>query len=151
MRKPENDNKLAEDVALKIFRKLEAILIALLPTSANHDGCLGQRILGEFQATATKVVLDAIKLQDKIQRVYVSHDYFVYLPITDSHFSTADMESLDLGPDATAALTRAVRNVHGVRGTVLLPVTPGLRATRVGQNLPSSNVVVKKACVVALL
>jgi len=151
MHKPEYDDRLANAVALGILRKLEDILFALLPAAANHDGRLGQRILAEFHTTATKVVLDAIKLQDKIQRVYVSHDYCVYLPTTNSHFSTADMESVDLGPDATGALTQAVRGVRGARGTVLLPVTPGLRATRVGQNLSSSDVVVKKACVVALL
>ena len=150
MRRPENDNHIAHHVALEISRKLEHILFALLPAASSQDSRLRHKLLSDFPAAATKLVLDAIKLQDEIQRVYISHDYFIYLPTTNDRFSATRMVPMDLGPSVPEALARAVRDTSGVRGTVVLPVLPGLRATRVGQNLPDLDVIVKKASVIAL-
>ena len=99
MRKPENDNQIAQYLALEISRKLEHILFALLPATSSQDNRLQRKLSSDFPAAATKLVLDAIKLQDKIQRVYISHDYSAYLPTTNDLFSVTRMVPMDLGPD----------------------------------------------------
>jgi len=151
MRRAENDNQIAHHVALEISRKLEHNLFALLPATSSQDDRLRYKLLSDFPAAVTKLVLDAIKLQDKIQRVYISHDYSVYLPAMNDRFSATRMVPMDLGPDVPEALSRAVHDAREVRGTVLLPVLPGLRATRVGHNLPDLDVMMKKASVIDLL
>jgi len=129
----------------------------LLPPSAHQD-TIRRRLLGGFNERATTVVLDAIKLQNMIQGVYVSYDYVVFFPETNVPYSSDSMEVSDLGPDVTLALRAAIRQARKAalspgptNNTVLLPVTLALGAKRIEPNRSRSEIVVKKAAVVALL
>ena len=151
MHAPGRDSEIARVVAGKILESLNNVLIALLPSSTDHNSADDRCSLANLHNRATKVALDAIKLQDTMQRIYVSHDYSVFFTPVDISYSASKMETLDLGPDMMKKLRDAVQQADCPRGTVLLPVIPGLRARRVGSDLSCSDVVVKKVSVVALL
>jgi len=151
MRTPSQDAEIARDVAKKVLESLENVLVAMLPPTTDHNSVASRYSLAELHDRATKVVLDAIQLQDTMQQVYVSHDYSVFFTPVDTSYSARKMTTLDLGPDMMKKLRDAVQQADCPRGTVLLPVIPGLRARRVGSDLSRSDVVVKKVSVVALL
>jgi len=124
--------------------------MAMLPLSVTQDDTLGQRLFDGFEDRATKIVLDAIKLQDTMQQVYISHDYSFFFPPIKHQFSADNMEIFDLGADIMNKLATAVSNTTGSHGTVLLPAIPGLRASRGAPNFSGTEIVVKKASVIAL-
>ena len=115
----------------------------LLPPTTHDDNTLRQGPLSEVQERATKVVLDAIKLQDTIQGVFISCDYFLFFPEIYARCSPDKMELVDPKPDATQALPQA-----STINIVLLHFTPGLGARRIEPNRSRSDVVVEKATVV---
>lgn len=140
------DNEFALQGASAIYNNITDVLVALLPPSVVPDAALGQRLFGGFKERATKVFLDAIKLQDMMQRTYVSHDYTLLFPPCGSPYIASDMEVSDLGLEATRALRAG--DPQPLRDIVLLPVTPGLCTTRIQSNHSRLHTVVKPASVV---
>jgi len=151
MRAPDNDYTLAYEIAAEIHDNIYSVLTALLPPSASRDDTLRQRVFDGFEERAAKVVLDAIKLQDTMQQACLSHNYSLFFPATKEHYSANEMDVFDIGPDVTKNLATAVLSTTGSRGTVILPVMPGLRAVRASSNISLADIVVKKASVVALI
>jgi len=154
MRAPERDDELACELVSQIFENILQLVAAILPFTAVASGAdslaLKDKLFSDLTERATKLLLDAIKLQDMMQRVYVSRDYFVFFPMMNSPFSKDEMTVLDLGPDAMKELEGPVHHIGG-RRTVLLPAGLGLKAQRIGAGGSRAEVVVKKADVIAVL
>jgi len=151
MRAPERDDELASELVSQIFENILQLVAALLPETSVADSlALKDKLFSDLTERATKLLLDAIKLQDMIQRVYVSRDYFVFFPMMNSRFLKDEMAVLNLGPDAMKELEGPVHHIGG-RQTVLLPAGLGLKAQRISAVGYFEEVVVKKASVIAVL
>jgi len=151
MRAGSDNTKLAQFFVEKIMESLGHVFTALSLPSVDDNGAAGLPSLTDVHNRTTKVVLDAMKLQDMMQRVYVSHDYSVFFALVNGPYLASEMEITDVGPDTTKELADAVQQTNGSRGTVLLSVIPGLRARRIGMNLSHKVTIVRKASVIALL
>jgi len=151
LRAGSDDTELAQFIVEKILDSLGHVFTALSLPCVEGNGAAGLPSLDDVRNRTTKVVLDAMKLQDMMQRVYVSHDYSVFFAAVNGSYLASEMEITDVGPDTMKELAEAVQQTNGSRGTVLLPVIPGLRARRIETNSSHKDTIVKKASVIAVL